>query len=270
MYTAWWMIPSLWCIDVAIAALCWGVLIAALFGITMLTFGPLLLLFGLVWSYTLFSRVFRSLEGSMIMHADYYRQHAFPMLLLALCSLAATLWLLFFVVGNVLISFFIIPFIVSIIGRVPFLRKMPYLQELAQAAAYVFACAVPAYYYGFVYTPIGLLYNSHLWCLTCLFFLFNIERESPVSLSEGEQKAAWVPAGLLVLFIPCAYHAFFGDSGGYEQNFYTVLCIGAVALHILSSWRAKCEPSLGFALSWGIMTMPALLGILFFAPETWF
>lgn len=264
------MYPSLWCIDVALAALSWGVLIAALFNVSLLTFGPLLVLFGLVWSHTLFSRVERALKGNNVMFSAYYKSHAFLMILLSLSAFAATLWLLAFEVGTALLPFFAVPIFIRCLGQAPFLSKIRYFKQLCMAAAFVFACAVPAYYYGFVYTLFGLISNPHLWCLVCLFFLFAVEREKPVNGHDGELAATWVPAGLLVLVIPCAYHAFFGNCGNYEQNFYSTICIGAVCLHLLSTLRAKYNSTRWFVLCWVVMMLPALLGILLFAPQTWF
>ncbi len=265
------MLPYLWGVDVAVVALCWGVMIAALFGISLLTFGPLLLLFGMVWCYTLTTRVLRALLGREdVTYAEYYRGHVFPMLLVALCVLLTTLWLLFFNVGQYLIAFFTIPMVVIIMKHAIILKKIPYFRELVTAAAFVFACAVPAYFYGFVYAPLQMLANSHLWCLICLFLLFNVERYKPLSGESGEKAVHYVQAGLVVLFIPCAYMVLSPHVSIYEHHFYGAICLAAACLHILSKLRFKLKENVWQAVSWPALAIPALLGVLLYAPETWF
>lgn len=270
MIKPWWMLPALWGLDVALAALCWGVMIAALFGISLLTFGPLLLLFGMVWSYTLTTRVLRALMGRDVYFADYYRGHAFLMLIVALCVLLATLWLLFFNVGQYLISFFIIPLVVILAAHIPVLKKVPFYRELALSAGFVFSCAVPAYFYSFIYSPLHMVFNSHLWCLICLFFLFNVERYKPLNGEAGEKALVWVQAGVLLLFLPCVYKVLAPGEDLYEHHFYGAICIAAAGLHFISSCRKKISPPVWYAFCWLSMGVPALLGVLLYAPETWF
>lgn len=270
MIKPWWMLISLWGVDVAVAALCWGVMIAALFGISLLTFGPLLLLFGMVWSYTLSTRVVRALMGKNVPFAEYYRGHVFPMLPVAVGVLLATLWLLFFNVGQYLIAFFIVPLTVILMAHAPLLKYIPYYRELSYAAGFVFSCAVPAYFYGFIYSPLHMVFNSHLWCLICLFLLFNVERYKPTSGKDGERAEIWVQAGILVLFLPCVYMVLASDVSVYDHRFYGTICIAAAFLHFISRMRARVKESVWFAFCWLGMGMPALLGVLLYAPETWF
>ena len=147
---------------------------------------------------------------------------------------------------------------------------MPHYKDCMQAAAFVFACAVPAYYYGFLYAPMQMIFNSHLWCLVCLFLLFNVERNKPMAGQAGEKAVVWVQAGLLLLFIPCAFMVITSDTGIYDRQFYSTICIAAASLHYLSKWRHKLAESVWCALCWLVMGAPAVLGILLFAPETWF
>lgn len=270
MIKPWWMLPALWGVDVSLVALCWGVLIAALFGISLLTFGPLLLLFGMVWFYTLTSRVLRALLGREVIFADYYRGHVFPMLLVALCVLLATMWLLFFNVGQYLIAFFSVPLLIALATHAPLLKNVPHYKDSMQASAFIFSCAVPAYFYGFLYAPVQMVFNPHLWCLICLFLLFNVERNKPTNGPEGEKASYWVQVGLLILFIPCAYKVLTADGSLYDRQFYGSICIAAASLHFISKWRNKVSESVWFALSWLCMGVPALLGVLLFAPEMWF
>lgn len=265
----WWMVIPLWGLDIPLVSLAWGVLIAALFGIPMLTFGPLLLLFSMVWVYVLFTRVARAMMGRAVPYTEYYQGHAFPMLLVAMCAFFATLWMLFFNVGQYLIAFFALPLIVSVLAHAPILKKLPFFRELGLSVAFVFACAAPGYFYSFMYSPLHMLLNKHLWCLAGLFFLFQVEKERPCEGAVGAGTAVWVPFGMALFFTACLY--LLSTAGTiYEQHFYGALCIATAFLHVLGRMRSRVPEDVWFAFHWGMMALPALLSISLYAPETWF
>lgn len=265
----WWMLIPLWGLDIPLVALAWGVLIAALFSIPMLTFGPLLLLFSMVWVYVLFTRVTRAMMGREVPYAEYYQGHAFLMLLVALCAFFATLWMLFFSVGQYLIAFFTVPLLISVVAHMPFLKKVPFFRELGLSVAFVFACAVPSYFYSFMYSPLHMLQNKHLWCLCVLFFLFQVEKARPLAGEAGERTAVWVPFGMALFFTACLY-MLVQVGNGYEQHFYGSLCIATAFLHVLGRMRSRFQQDVWFSFHWGMMALPALLSISIYAPETWF
>ncbi len=265
----WWMLIALWGIDVPLVALSWGVLIAALFGIPLLTFGPLLLLISMVWVYVLFTRVVRALAGEPVPYEDYYRGHAFLMLLVALCAFFASQWLLFFSVGKYLIAFFAVPFLVVLLTHVPILKKVPFARELGMGAAFVFSCAVPTYFYSYLYSPLHMFFNTHLWCLIVLFLLFMVERSRPTQGQEGGIASTWLPGGMIVFFVACFYMVLTTDNSSYEHHFYGTLCIATAFLHVMSKMRQRVNEAVWFSFCWGLMAVPALLGILLYAPETW-
>lgn len=262
------MLPALWGVDVSLVALSWGVMVAALFGIPLLTFGPLMLLFAMVWVYTLAIRVLRSLSGRVMSFAEYYRGHAFLFLLVAFCALLATGWLLLFCVGKYLIAFFAIPLLFALGAHVPLLKRVPYVRELLESAAYVLACAVPAYFYGFRFSPLHMLFNKHLWCLIGLFFIFNLVRAE--KMRYPNIPSGGISLGLSLLFIPSLYAVCVHDVDSYEHQFYCAVCIGCAAVHILSILRDKYPHTLCYIFSWPLMAVPALLGVLMFAPDMWF
>ena len=265
----WWMVIPLWGLDIPLVALSWGVLIAALFGIPMLTFGPLLLLFSMVWVYVLFTRVVRAMMGREVPYAEYYLGHAFPMLLVAMCAFFATLWLLFFSVGQYLIAFFTLPLLISFIAHAPVLKQLPFFRELGLSVAFVFACAVPSYFYSFMYSPLHMLQNKHLWCLAVLFFLFQVEKERPLDGEGGVRSAVWVPFGMALFFAACLFMV---STAGtvYERHFYGALCMATTFLHVLGRMRSRVPADVWFSFHWWMMALPALLSISLYAPETWF
>ena len=264
----WWMLGSLWAVDVPIVALFWSALIASLLGIPLLTMGPMMLVFGMIWAYTLTTRVVHSMLGKDVHYSQYYREHAFPMLMLALAALLSSVWLLFFEVGRYLIVFFCVPMSIIIFSHAPLCRRIPYYEDFTLAAAFVFACAVPAFYYSFRFSPMHMLTNTHLWCLVCLFTVFNTERKNTLSSSEDKQNLL-IPCVLLLLFLPAACKVMSSQSTEYEQFFYCTLCLGAVMVHSISRFREKLSIDIWFCLCWGIMALPAILGMLHEAPSIW-
>ncbi|MBE6416982.1 MAG: hypothetical protein E7033_00785 [Akkermansiaceae bacterium] len=262
------MLFALWGVDVSLVALSWGVLIAALFRIPLLTFGPLMLLFAMTWVYTLTTRVLRSLSGRETAYAEYYRGHAFLLLLVSFCALLATMWLLLFCVGKFLIAFFAIPLVFALAAHMPLLKRIPFIKELLVSAAFVFACAVPAYYYGFRFSPLHMLFNKHLWCLIALFFLFNVIRAEKTRYPHIPGGA--LSLGLALVFVTSLYSILAHDAVDYEHEFYCAVCIGCAAVHVLSVLRDKYAQPLSYICSWPLMAAPSLLGVLMFAPDMWF
>lgn len=266
----WWMVIPLWGLDIPLVALAWGVLLAALFRIPLLTFGPMLLLFAMVWVYVLFSRVVRAMKGQAIPYVEYYLGHAFPMLLVAMCALLATLWLLFFSVGQYLIAFFCLPLFVSIMAHTPLLRRIPHFRELGGAVSFVFACAVPSYFYSYLYSPLHMLMNKHLWCLVILFFLFMVENNRPRQGEAGARASLWVPCGMVLFFCGCLYMLLQEHCTLYDSQFYASMCMATAFLHVIGRMRLRLQEDVWFAFHWGLMAVPALLSITLYAPETWF
>lgn len=267
----WWMLGSLWALDVPIVALCWGTLIASFLGITLVTMGPMMLLFGMVWAYTLTTRVVHAMLGRNTHYAQYYREHAFPMLMLALCALLSSVWLLLFEVGRYLLIFMLVPLSMVIIAHAPLCKRIPYYTDFTLAASFIFACSVPAFYYSFRFSPIHMLTNAHLWCLVCLFTVFNLERKNSLNTEqEGEERQSLVILGiLLLLFLPGACKVISAQSSPYEQFFYCTLCIGAVSVHSICRLRHVLSRESWYCVSWTAMALPAILGILHQAPSIW-
>jgi len=261
----WWQAIPLWGVDVPVSALCWGVAIAAFFQITMLSVGPLLLLTAMVWVFVLFSRVRQALGSRQALYADYYRDCSVPMLLIGTGTLLAALWMLFFYVGQYVIHFAIVPLALLLMANMPLLRRISVFRLLCPSAAFVFACAVPAYCFSFFLHPLQMLLSPQLWCMICLFLLYNIERQR--NRKTVNMPAACVTVCLLALFLSCCYLGLHAEE--FQRGFYVTLAMGASCLHVLLRLRSKLSPDAWYAAGWGMMTLPALLGILIYVPETW-
>ncbi len=261
----WWLAIPLWGIDVPAAALCWGVAIAAFFQITLLTAGPLLLLAAMVWVFVLVSRVLGSLLNPRHLYAAYYRHCAAPMLLLGVGTLLAASWMLFFYVGQYLINFAMVPLLLVALAYLPGMSQA--LRLFCSAAAFVFACAAPASFFSFLMSPLQMFFSPQLWCLICLFLLFNIERRRGQGDQASGIPSSLVTLGLLALFLSCCFFAWHVEA--YQQGFYVTIAMGAAALQLLRRLRSRLPHYAWYAVGWAVMSLPALLGVLIYAPEAW-
>lgn len=262
------MLFSLCGFDVPLAALCWGIACAALLEITMMTAGPLLLLTSTVWACTIFSRVGRAISSPKgCWYPEFYRERLAPLLLLAGCVMLAALWMLFFYVGQYLISYALIPVALLLLAFSPPLRSFPQLCLLCKGVAYAFACAIPAFFFSFTIDPLSMLFCEPVWYLGGLFFLFGWERGRWKKDPRPPHPSVLFTSGLGALLLLCLYSSV--TAPFFERALCVAVAVGAGCLQAL----ARVSPALSrealFSLGWLIMAFPALLGILIFAPEGW-
>ena len=259
---SYWQLPALWGLDVALCALCWGVLVAAHYGITMITTGPLLVLSSTVWLVVMAGRLTKACGGQKMMSADFYRRNLVPLLPLFLAVLGATWWMLFFRVGQYLLYFGLIPFLMLGVSRFPLLYRIPGFSLFFKSAAFAFACAVPTFYYSFYLSPLQMWQSTPLWMLAGLFFLFHVERGRAASGMGGVQVFC-----LAAVFGFSMFRMIHAPAG--VSSWYLILCMAVAGLHMLFRLRTRLSEEAWYALGWPVMTVPALLGIVAFAPEAW-
>ncbi len=262
------MLLSLCGFDVPLTALCWGVACAALLQITMMTAGPLLLLTSTVWACTIFSRVFKSISSpTEVWYPDFYRGRMAPLLLLAGCVMLAAVWMLFFYVGQYLIFYVLFPVVMLLLAISPLLRSVPLVRLLCKAVAYAFACAAPAFFFSFTIDPLTMLLCKPVWYMGCLFFLFAMERARWRKENRPPHPPLVVTLGLGLLLLCCIYSSM--TAPFFERSLCIAVAIGAGCLQALARLSSRWSREVLFALGWPAMTLPALLGILVYAPEAW-
>lgn len=256
---------SLWGLDVAFAALCWGMLVAAHLRVTMLTVGPLLVLVSSVWLVVMGARICAAILGRSEGGVAIYRRHLMPLVPLWVAVFAATLWLLCYHVGQSLLFYGILPFLFLAAGGAPLLRRMKDYTLLCSALAFAMACAAPAYYYSFSLSPLQVLQSKPVLLLAGVFFLFFAERwrSSPaVGVTAVAQTVC-----LAALFVVCVYSAC--NEPSFMRVFYVTLCMSVAVVQGLFRLRPRLSVSRWYALGWGVMAFPAMLGCWIYAPEAW-
>ncbi len=249
---------TLWGADVAVASLCWCVFVAEHLRITMLTVGPLVVLSASIWLVVMLGRIVAALGGRTAGNAAYYRSHLAPLLPVWVAVLCATLWMLFFRVGQSLLHFGILPLCFLGAARFPLLRHLREYVAWCCACAFVFACAAPAYYYSFSLSPLHVVRSTPLWLLAAVFFLFFSERQRE-ACAEGVRGVLTVICHLL-LFACCVNLAVREPS--YMRVFYVSLSMSVAVLHVLSRLRSRLPEITWYALGWSLLALPALVGIL--------
>lgn len=257
------MIPALWGIDAAVAALCWSISATEHMQVTIVPAGPILLLVAGVWVYTVLSRLRAAIRRHSGWYHDYYENHAVPILLMALGVAAAGVWMLCYYVGRHVLAYAYIPAFFLFMSTWPLGGA---LRGLCKSLAFGFACLVPAFSLSFEHPPIAMLFCSPCWYIGVLFFLFQQERKKWQEEDGGVHRhSGLLLIGLFCLLLVCSLA--FDTKPHFEHSMCLTIAMGAACLLLL----AKIRPNLGshamFCLCWPVMTLPALLSILLFTPE---
>ncbi len=254
---------QLWGLDAPLAALCWGLVYAHLLDIPMITSAPLLLLVASVWLFTIASRLFRAVVQRRSWYVLFYRSHLAPMSMLILCVSAATLWMLFYYVGQILLDYAVIPFVVLVLGYMPLIRRVGGLRGLFQSAAFALACSVPAAFYSVLVTPVQVITFTPTWYLAILMFLYYLLRSSwLMDESAARKRGMVVSLGLVLLFVFCLMSAWAAPA--FEHSFFLTIAIAVACLELLVRLRTNLSQDALFSLGWLAMALPPLLGLLIF------
>ncbi len=258
----WWLIVQLWGLDAPAAALCWGLAFARLSGIPMITSGPLLLLAAAVWLVTIASRLYGAARQRG-WYTRFYRSHLAPMALLLLAVAAATLWMLFFHVGRILLLYTYKPLILLILGFLPYFDHTKALRGFFLSSAFALACAVPAAFFSMLMSPLELWTYAPVWYLAILIFLFYLVRCSwQMEEAEARKRGLIVSVGLVPLFLFCLLSA--GTAPAFERPLCLTIAMGAACLELLVRLRPNLSQDALFSIGWLTMALPPLLGVVIF------
>ncbi len=254
---------QLWGLDAPLAALCWGLAYATLMDIPMITSGPLLLLAASVWLITIVSRLYRSVRLQRGWYLLFYRSNFAPMGLLTFSVAAATLWMLFFHVGQLLLLYAYKPLALLALGMLPWFERVQPLRGLLFSMAFATACAVPAAFYSVIVSPHELWLFAPTWYLAILIFLYYLVRSSwQMEEDAARKRGLVVSVGLVPLFLFCLLSA--GTAPPYERALCLTIAIGAACLELLVRLRPQLSQDALFSLGWLSMALPPVLGVLIF------
>ncbi len=254
---------QLWGLDAPVAAFCWALAYASFMDIPMITGGPLLLLASTVWLITISTRLYRAVKRRNGWYLLFYQNNLAPLVLLTLAVAAATVWMLFFHVGQLLIYYAWKPLLYTMVGFLPFVNRADSTRGFFHAMAFAWASAVPAAFFSVLVSPHDLWLFAPTWYLTILMFLYYLVRGSwQMEEDAARKRGLFVSVGLIPLFFFCLLSA--GTAPAFERSLCLTIAIGAACLELLVRMRPRLSQDALFALGWLSMAVPPLLGMLLF------
>ncbi|MBE6416153.1 MAG: hypothetical protein E7032_06425 [Akkermansiaceae bacterium] len=263
-----WLQLQLWGLDTPITALCWAIACAALMQITMITAGPLLLVAGGVWCMVMLMRLKAAITRPGSWHAAFYRGHL-PLILVLLVAVGlSTLWMMFFYVGRNIFTYAFFPCSIFLASRL--MIDNAWFKEvklLMQATAFAMFCAIPAFYFSFTLSPLHMLTTGPVWYLGILFYLMARERERLRTRERNAQSVIITTVTLILLLAATLVSSVTAPM--FERTLCVTIAIGAGCLQGFARIANLLPGNAALALSWLAMALPAVLGIMLYAPHSW-
>lgn len=256
-----------WGLDTLITTICWSVACAALLQITMITPGPLLVVGGSVWCAVMFFRLKEAIRNPDSWQADFYRGHVALILLLLFAVGMATICMMCFFVGQNLLNYMTLPGAILLIGRALPGKWLSQVRLLIQSVAFAAACAIPAFYFSFTLKPLRMLTTGPVWYLGLLFFLMARERERLRTQATDSQGIILGTVTLILLLAATLVSSVTAPM--FERTLCVTIAIGAGCLQGFCRLKTLVPTPVALALSWLSMALPAVLGIILYAPKSW-
>ncbi len=258
----WWLTIQLWGLDAPVAAFCWGLAYAHLMDIPMITGAPLLLL-AAVWLVTIATRLYRAVTRRRGWYTLFYRSNLVPMAALMLAVAAATLWMLFFYVGQILLLYTYKPLMLTVLGLLPYFSHAKALRGFFLSLAFALSCAAPAAFFSVLITPSDLWGFAPTWYLAILMFCYYLVRASwQMEEDTARRRGLVVSVGLMLLFLFCLLSA--GSAPSFERSLCLTIAIAVACLEMLVRLRPRLSQDALFSLGWLTMALPPVLGMLIF------
>ena len=252
----WWLSPSLWGLDTAFAAFCWSLYIAAHIHISVLNDASLFIVCGAVWICRVMTISAHSEDAQLARYNEYYKRWGIVIILLALGVIASIIWMMFYYVGQGFMVHIYIPMLMAGIYRLLKRTRMAIAASIALGAAFIFACEAPAGYYSISYTFIKQLSDKPFWALAGAMMLFFYDRRPDTS-------AQTTPQHIGILIAVAAYSLYhYHSAPPVQQDMYTIAIIALGSIHLLSRLRSRLSFDAWNALSWPMVALPALIGLI--------
>ncbi len=258
---------QLWGLDTPITALCWSVACAALLQITMVTEGPMLLVAAGVWCCVMGNRLVAAIKSPAAWQAAFYRSHVVLLIVLLFSVSMATLWMLFFEVGRHVLDYALIPGFILCLAQMCRGNALRQTRLLLRSVAFAMFCALPSFYFSFSLSPLHMVTTAPVWYMGMLFFLWERERESLRTQNHDTRTDLFNVGALIVLLTATLIASVTAPM--FERTLCITIAIGAGCLQGFARLTPHLPRPLALAISWFTMAMPALLGIILYAPESW-
>lgn len=262
-----WLLLQLWGLDTPATALCWAVACAALMQITMITAGPMLLVAAGVWCVVMCSRLVAAIKSPTAWQATFYRSHMALLVVLLFGVGMATLWMLFFQVGRTVLDYAFIPTALLLLARLCRGSMLRQTRILLQSISFAMFCSLPAFYFSFSLSPLHMVTTAPVWYMGLLFYLWARERETLRETPEVERNSVFSVVALIALLISALIASVTAPM--FERTLCITVAIGAGCLQGFSRLIPRMPATVALSLSWLTMALPAVLGIILYAPRSW-
>lgn len=262
-----WLLLQLWGLDIPATALCWAVACAALMQITMITAGPMLLVAAGTWCVVMSSRLVAALKSPAAWQASFYRSHLALLLVLLFGVGMATLWMLFFQVGRGVLLYAMAPAALLMLSRLCRAKMLGQTRELLRSLAFAMFCALPAFYFSFTLTPVHMVTTAPVWYMGLLFYLWARERATLREPHRYAESTLFNTIALIVLLASTLIASVTAPM--FERTLCITIAIGTGCLQGYSRLIPLLPHPVALALSWLTMALPAILGIILYAPSGW-
>ena len=242
-------------LDVPLLALGWGCACARLMGIPMLTNAPMVLTITALWALTLGWRLCCAARTPEAPNAAFYRAHGAPLFFLLVGLGATTLWMLTFYVGLRYWTYLLTPLWLGMVGLLLPGKRLHRVGELLRCCALAQLMVAPAFYDGFITTPLHALFCAPVWYLGVLLFLFGEERHHSSAAPLAPKLSLCLLLAVCLLSLNTA--------PPFERGLCLAVAVGTGCLHGLGRLRRHGAPcSLLLELRWTAALLPALLSML--------
>ena len=260
-----WQLAQLWGLDIPAVALCWALFFTRILKITTVTTGPLLVIAGSAWCSIMAARLIRSILTPDSRHALFYRSHLALIVILVFAVGMATVWMLLYYVGVSLLHYALFP-AGLLLAALPLSGSvLSELKLLLQSMALALLCAVPAFYFSFTLSPLSMLFTPPVLYLGILFYLVSREQLRLQANRRQDFYSVICTVVLLVLLITAAQSG--THTPQYIKQMSITVAIGAGCLQGFSRLSRRLPEGVAQGICWIVMTLPAALGILLYAPR---
>lgn len=246
-----YQLPYLFGADMALAALCWMLLIANQMQITVIA--PLSI--GIpcmqIWGLTLFLRLVQGLRAR-----DVFYRRLFPLhLFLILGLLISSDIMLLFCIGQDYLFFSVLPVILLLLSGGAHLVRCRNMGSLFLCTALAATCLVPAFQLSGFAHPLQLLRFSPLALLGLLFFLFL--RETTTTLHSADSRNKVRLYGMLTI-AGISLMSLHNGATPTEQFMHYTLLIGVACLYAFARVLRHVSPENMPAATAPAMLLPTI------------
>lgn len=185
--------------------------------------------------------------------------------LLLLTATGTTIWIACCQVGQVQLDFYLLPIILFAVSRLCRGAILNQLGSVLQSLALAMICAAPAFQLSFTQFPFLLFFSVPVWNLGLFFYIAAWERSK---IRSGAANHTVPGICTVMILISSLYCSQVPDT--FESEFYTTLAMGCGCLLVATVLYKRFSQPAAMLLNWLAISIPAVVGVLLYAPSCWY